>query len=132
MMSQMTRLGGLDRHSSDEVMTMTILSWSKMEVGYDSSDDKDSDYEPDDDEDSDDDPDEPLGRPRPPLIRRSDDGDDSILVKDVLEDDEALEEFEEEADVTQEPLGRGMRTRAPPVPYQASFRNKSYPGRSSL
>jgi len=65
----------------------------KMELGYDSSDDEDSNDEPDD----------APGRPRPPLIRRSDDDDDTILVEDVLENDESLEDIVEEADVIQKP-----------------------------
>ena len=94
----------------------------KLEVRYDSSDNDDSDDEPDD---------EP-GRPRPPLIRRTDDHEDIILVKDVLENDEALEDIIEEPDVIPEPLGRGMRTRRPPSePYQPTFRTQSYPGTHS-
>ena len=38
----------------------------------------------------------------------------------------------EESDVIQEPWGRGMRTRTPPLPYQTSFRGQSYPGSSFL
>ena len=94
----------------------------KMELGHDSSDNKDSDDKPDD----------APGRPRPPLIRRSDDNDDTILVEDVLENDKSLEDFVEEADVIQEPPGRRMRTRAPPVPYQTSFKGKLYLGSSFL
>ena len=69
---------------------------SKMEPGYDSSDNEDSDGELDD---------SPV-RPIPPLIRRTDDDEDTIIVEDVLEDDELLEDFEEEAEVIQEPRGR--------------------------
>ena len=73
------------------------------------------------------------GLDRPPLIRRSDDNEGIILVEDVLENDDALEDIIEEPDVIPEPLGRGMRTRRPPsAPYQASFRNQSYPGSSFL
>ena len=84
------------------------------------------------DEDSDDEPDDPPGRPRPPLIRRSDNNEDTIIAEDVLEDDELLEYFEEEADVIPEPRGRGVQTRAPPVPYQTSFKGQSYPRNSFL
>ena len=91
----------------------------KMEVVYNSSDNKDSDDELDD----------APGRPRPPLIRRTDDNEDTILVEDVLENDEALEDIMEEHDIIQEPQGRGMRTRRPPSDsYQATFWNQSYPG----
>jgi len=75
----------------------------KLEVGYDSSDDEDSDDKPDDEPD-----DEPMG-PRPPLIRRSDDDEDTILVKDVLEEDEALEDIIEEPEVIRERLGRARQ-----------------------
>ena len=90
----------------------------RMEPGYDSSDNKDINDEPDD----------PLGRPRLPLIRRSDDDEDNIIVEDILEDDELLKDSKEEADVIPEPRGRGMQTRAPPATYQTSFRGQLYPG----
>ena len=83
----------------------------KIEPGYDSSDDKDSDDEPD----------EPPVRPLPPLMKSSGDDEDTVIIEDVLEDDKLLEYFEEEADISAEPQGRGMRTRAPPAHYQTSF-----------
>ena len=61
-------------------------------------------------------------------MKQGDDDNDTVIVEDVLEDDELLEDDEEEADITPEPPGRGMQTRAPHVPYQISFKGKSYPG----
>ena len=60
----------------------------------------------------------------PPLMKRSDDENDTVIVEDVVEDDELLEDDKEEADINPAPLGRGMQTRAPPVPDQTSFKDK--------
>ena len=70
-----------------------------MEPGYDSSDDEDSNDKLDV---------RHPGRPMLPLIKRHDDDEDTFIVEDVLEDDELLEDFAEEADVIPEPRGRGV------------------------
>ena len=43
----------------------------------------------------------------PPLMKRSDDANNKVIVDNVLEDDEALEDDEEKADITPAPLGGG-------------------------
>ena len=85
------RMPYIDMHEHTEAFALL------QTVCYDSSDNEDSDDEIED----------APGRPRPPLNRRSDDNDYTILVEDVLENDESLEDFEEEADVIQEPPRKG-------------------------
>ena len=82
----------------------------KMVVNYDSYDSNIS-------EDKSDDP--------PPCVKSNDGGDDAnntVLVEAILEDDE------DDSDVTPGPHREGVTTRKPQIPYQTSFRGKTYPG----
>ena len=71
----------------------------KMVVNYDSNSSLDKD--------SDNDSYDPPVTGMQSLMKRSDDANDTVTVEDVLKDDEVLEDDDDKAGVTPEPLGRG-------------------------